>query len=216
MDRFALFSTPVIVHHLQGMDDVNRELTERLIVESEHDAGFQRSNVGGWHSVPNLSQRPEPCYRALMEQVVRHVRITFQEVAAAVGAAPSPLDYRYAVHGWAMVMRDGDYTILHDHAESHWSLAYYADAGDADFDRYPMSGHLSFVDPGRGARAIPGVDLFPSTFSVKPHTSAMVIFPGWLQHYVHAYRGTRPRVCISCNIKLEPVMPGGGPPAQRN
>jgi len=211
MDRFALFNTPVIVHVLEGMEDVNRELAERLIAESRETPGFQRSNVGGWHSVPNLSQRREPCYRALMEQVVRHVRITFDEVASANGQT-TDIQYRYAIHGWAMVMNDGDYTILHDHAEAHWSLAYYVDAGDSDHDAHPMSGHIAFVDPRRSGASIPGVDLFPSTFAVKPHTSRMVIFPGWLQHYVHPYRGTRPRVCISCNIKMEMAMPMQMPP----
>ena len=30
----------------------------------------------------------------------------------------------------------------------------------------------------------------------------LVIFPGWLMHHVHAYRGARPRVAISCNLTL--------------
>jgi hypothetical protein len=28
----------------------------------------------------------------------------------------------------------------------------------------------------------------------------MVVFPGWLQHFVEPYRGTKPRVSISCNV----------------
>jgi hypothetical protein len=30
-----------------------------------------------------------------------------------------------------------------------------------------------------------------------------VVFPGWLQHFVQPYRGGRPRVSISCNVRLE-------------
>ena len=209
MDRFALFNTPVLVHDIEGMEDVNRDLSRLLLAEAESSPGFQRSNVGGWHSVPNLSQRREACYQSLMQQVVRHVRITFDEVAAAAGKT-SEINYRYQIHGWAMVMNDGDYTIVHDHAEAHWSLAYYADAGDSDYDKYPMSGHIAFIDPRRGAASIPGIDLFPTSFAIKARTSSMVIFPGWLQHYVHAYRGTRPRICISCNVKMDPAMPPGG------
>jgi len=33
----------------------------------------------------------------------------------------------------------------------------------------------------------------------------LVVFPGYLQHYVHAYRGTRPRVAIACNLTLSPI-----------
>ena len=63
MDRFALFQTPVVVHSLPDMDEVNRELAARLVAESQNTPGFQRSNVGGWHSVPDLSQRQDDCFR---------------------------------------------------------------------------------------------------------------------------------------------------------
>lgn len=188
------------------MDEINRQLVDELVAESRATTGFKRSNVGGWHSVPDLSQRREPCYRALMQQVVAHVGSTFKQVAAVAGITPE-LRYRYAIHGWAMVMGAGDYTILHDHAEAHWSLVYYADAGDSDYHEHPMSGHIAFVDPRRGGHTIPGADIFPSTFAVKAQTGHMIVFPGWLQHYVHPYRGTRPRVCISCNVKMDPVGP---------
>ena len=55
--------------------------------------------------------------------------------------------------------------------------------------------------PGlRGSTA--GLDLFPQRFMVKPRTGALVVFPAWLQHYVHAYRGTRPRLAISANLVM--------------
>lgn len=189
------------------MDDINRELAERLVAESRTTPGFLRSNVGGWHSTPDLSQRKDDCYRALMDQIVRHTRITFNEVAAAAGLDPGNMQFRFAVHGWAMVMRDGDYTILHDHAESHWSTAYYVDAGDSDADAHPASGLLAFVDPRRSGSSIAGVDLFPSTFTIRPQTGMLVVFPGWLQHYVHPYRGTRPRITVSCNLLMERLGP---------
>jgi hypothetical protein len=70
-------------------------------------------------------------------------------------------------------------------------------------ERYPASGALTFVDPRRGGTVIPGVELFPSQFSIAPRSGLMVVFPGWLQHFVQPYRGGRPRVSISCNVRLE-------------
>ena len=207
MEKFALFNTPVFSYHIEGMEAVNEALVTRLVEESEKSKGLHQSNIGGWHSPPDLSQRQEPCYQRLVQEVVNHVSRTFSTSCASVGVPPEELPkYLYAVPAWAMVMRDGDYTILHDHAESHWSLAYYADAGDSDTELYPNSGDLAFVDPGRGSTKIPGADLFPSTFTVKARTSAMIIFPSFLQHYVHPYRGTRPRVCISCNVRMKPAQ----------
>jgi len=106
-----------------------------------------------------------------------------------------------------MVMRNGHYTIPHDHAEVHWATVYYADAGDADEAADPESGLLALVDPRHGARPIPGLDLVGTTFTVLPRTGRLVVFPGWLLHYVHSYRGQRPRVSISCNVILEAAAP---------
>lgn len=211
MDSFALFATPLHVFDLPNMEATNRELASRLLAEAEKSPGMDRSNVGGWHSVPDLSRRPEACYRTLMQAVIDRVRQVYDIAAAAAGIPPG-MQFRYALQSWAMVMMDGDYTTLHDHADAHWSVAYYVDAGDADVEGHPDSGRLAFIDPRRAGRAFGGVDLYPSTFTVRPRTSSLVIFPGYLQHYVHAYRGQRPRICISCNVVMEPAGP---PPQQR-
>ncbi|ACY18718.1 hypothetical protein Hoch_6246 [Haliangium ochraceum DSM 14365] len=207
VDRFALFSTPVFVIEVPGTEALNRELAARLLAESQSSPGIQRSNVGGWHSVPDLGQRSEPCFRGFFGMLVDQLQQVFQAVAAGEGVRPQ-VAYRYGVQSWAMVMREGDYTITHDHATSHWSTAYYVDAGDADSEAHPDSGLLAFIDPRRATADIPGIDLFPSTFTVRPRTGALVVFPGPLQHYVHPYRGQRPRICISSNLRMEPAPPG--------
>jgi len=44
-------------------------------------------------------------------------------------------------------------------------------------------------------------------FDIAPRTGALVVFPGWLQHYVHAYVGDRPRICVSSNLTMEVAPP---------
>lgn len=202
MDRLTLFSTPIFTFADAGAPELDRELVRRLVVESERSPGIARSNSGGWHSVPDLTQRPEACYQDLMHRVVARVQAAFREIARSQDVAVG-LPYRFAVQAWAMVMRHGDHALVHDHAEAHFSVAYYPDAGDADPAMYPDSGKLSFVDPRRGGTVIPGVDLFPSQFAIAPQPGMLVVFPGWLQHFVQPYRGGRPRVSISCNVRFE-------------
>jgi uncharacterized protein (TIGR02466 family) len=201
----ALFSTPIVVLDLPGMADVNAEIAAQLLAEERTVPSWQRANVGGWHSVPDLSRRPQPCFQTLMRAVVDAVGANVAALAHAVGVPELPV-FRYAVTSWAMVMRDGHYVVPHDHGDVHWSVAYYADAGD---DLPPPSGRLAFLDPRRSGRTIPEVELFPSTFEIAPRTGALVIFPGWLSHYVHAYRGQRPRICVSCNLTMEAAGPRG-------
>jgi uncharacterized protein (TIGR02466 family) len=199
-----LFSTPVAVFDLPDMEPINQELAERFLEEEKTVPSWRRANIGGWHSAPNLSQRPEPCFRAVMRHIVDQLAHMVGGLVMAEtpeGAEPPPMPrFRYGLTSWAMVLRQGDYVITHDHGDSHWSIAYYVDAGD---DAPAPSGHLVFLDPRRSGRTIPELPLFESNFELAARTSALVVFPGWLQHYVHPYRGTRPRICISCNITMD-------------
>jgi len=202
VERVTLFATPIFSFTDVGDPELDRELAGRLIRESESAAGISRSNSGGWHSVPDLTRRPEACYQELMLRVVARVQASLFDLAREQDLAVEQR-YRYAVQAWAMVMRHGDHALVHDHAEAHFAVVYYPSAGDADPEMYPDSGKLCFIDPRRGAAVIPGLDLFPTQFAIEPQTGLLVIFPGYLQHFVQPYRGGRPRVSISCNVRLD-------------
>src|SRR5437773_11362395 len=139
----------------------------------------------------------------MMKMIIYHVGATHSTIVSGMGLPP-PRPWQFAAQAWAMVMRNGDYTIAHDHGEAHWSTSYYVDAGDADFERTPDSGAFAVLDPRRSGRPIPGLES-GATFTIRPRTGMLVVFPGWLQHYVHPYRGTRPRIAIACNVTMSPM-----------
>lgn len=207
MDRVTLFATPIFAFDDAANAELDRELAGRLIAESQGTPGIVRGSSGGWHSVPDLTQRLEACYQDLMHRVIARVQLAFMELARDEDAMVD-LHYRFAVQAWATVMRHGDHTLVHDHTEAHFAVVYYPDAGDADLEMFPDSGRLCFVDPRRGTSVIPGVELFPSQYAIEPRTGMLVVFPGYLQHFVQPYHGGRPRVSISCNVRLE-VDPTG-------
>lgn len=194
----SLFATPVVVFDLPELDGVNAELVALLLDEEQRVPSWQRANVGGWHSAPDLAQRQVPAIQTLIRAIVDHVGLTVSTLVADAGLAELPR-FRYGVTAWAMIMRDGHYVVPHDHGEAHFSVAYYVDAGD---DAPAPSGRLAFLDPRRGGRAIPGM---PTAFDMAARTGALAIFPGWLVHHVHAYRGQRPRICISANLAMDPL-----------
>jgi uncharacterized protein (TIGR02466 family) len=104
---------------------------------------------------------------------------------------------------WAIVMRDGNYTIPHTHAYSSSGIVYYTDAGDTNEAADRNSGVIHFIDPRNGVLPIPGLDMTVGAFVVQPKSGQLLVFPGWLMHYVHTYRGRRPRVSISCNVNYQ-------------
>lgn len=210
MDRFALFPTPVFVYDVANTEELNRELAAKILDEANSTPGIRRSNRGGWHSAPDLTQRTDHCFVTMMKLIAEHVTGTMQQLAAAMRVSPVP-QWRFSAQAWAMVMRQGDFTILHDHGTSHWSMSYYVDAGDSDPVTQPESGLLALVDPRRCIRAIPGLDDFNmTTFTVRPQTGRLVIFPGWIQHYVQPYFGTRPRIAVACNVSMDLIAGPGG------
>lgn len=200
LHKLGIFGTPLFIFEkIAGPD--NEDLAKRLLEEREKSPGIKRHLVGGWHSAPDLTSRPELCYQGLVQGVVDRVSAAIGMLAEEAGL-PTPEALRYDVHAWATVMRDGDYVVAHDHDEAHWSIVYYVDAGDVDLPDHPESGALALVDPRRGGRPMPHVDLFPQKFVVKPRTGALVVFPAYLQHYVHPYRGARPRIAVSANLTM--------------
>jgi uncharacterized protein (TIGR02466 family) len=197
MPRLDLYATPVFVFDVPDAEALNREVVAHLLEEERVRPGLQHSNYGGWHSEMDLMSRPDPCFRELTRLLLDHVGRVVETLSADARVATPPR--LRMVHAWAMVMRAGDYTLMHDHVHADWSTAYYPDAGDG-----PGSGCLAFSDPRQGPRRPSAeLDLFPALVSVPPRTSALVVFPGWLKHQVYAYEGTRPRVSISSNLVME-------------
>lgn len=198
MPLASLFSTPIAMYEHPELESMNREITAILVAESESVPSLSHSNVGGWHSRYDLQTRPEACFRSLTKLIVDHAMETTAVIAKGLGKSLPKFSAK--THMWAMVMRDGNYTIPHTHADAHWASVYYADAGDTDEAAYPESGVINFIDPRSGYLPIPGLDMTGGDFMVNAKTGQLLVFPGWLTHYVHPYRGRRPRVSIACNV----------------
>jgi uncharacterized protein (TIGR02466 family) len=197
MQRIRAFATDVVIRSLDAVTPLLPSLRDAILAERARSPGLAVSQVGGWHSVPDLAQRASPPYRPLMDAIVGAVNQVVREGAAERGVPVPP--HTWAVQAWAIVLDPGGYNRVHDHAESHWSVACYVDAGDGPDDG---SGQLSLIDPRRGTPKIPGFDLYSTALDISPRTGDLVIFPGYLQHMVHPYRGTRPRICVSANLSL--------------
>ena len=206
MDHLEVFSTPILVSQLSDLEHMNPALAATLTKEASESPGVVRSNVGGWHSVPDLTQRFGAPFAPVMNRLAQEVSAAVNHLVTAREVTPL-YTYRYGIHAWAMVMRKGDYTVPHDHASSHFSAVYYVDAGDDPTESHPHSGELVFKEPKTGSAMIPGLDLFHTAFSIRPRTGTFVLFPSYLLHYVHAYMGERPRVSLSLNVNLDPTGP---------
>ncbi len=197
--RELLFPSPLYLSRPPGTEALRADLRDTLLAEARSTPGVRQSNVGGWHSSPDLLERGRAPFPALASLLVDGLRVALAAECAARGKTLDPT-LRIGGFGWAMVMGRGHYSLPHHHGDAHWACAYYVDAGEPD--AAAPAGHLSFLDPrGSVGRADP-LDLFPGRQDVRPVDGLLVCFPGWLMHHVHPHQGARPRVSISANFVL--------------
>lgn len=195
-----LFSVPVLMHRWDDSGALNDELRVAVLEQEKRSAGQAKTNVGGWQSSEDFQKWTGEAGQQLLQRLGEAVNWATFQVFQQAARREEP-KWRVAI--WANVNRRGDYNMLHVHPGSTWSGVYYVDAGDAA-ETPPQNGRLTFVSPNLASTN----GFFPNTvansFSVTPQPGLMLVFPSYLQHLVHPYRGERPRISIAFNVKKEP------------
>jgi len=204
---------PTLVGRLPIPDPeaMNLELKTIIVAEEAEYPSLGRSNIGGWHSRPDLLNRSEPAISAFRNWLGWALR---RMIGATTGA--DGYEGELSTAAWATICRAGAYHAPHCHPDSAWSGVYYVDPGSSHPDQ-PLSGVLEFLDPRSGVETVtaPG-DPYGELFRVRPQSGLLVIFPSWLYHWVHPYTGQEPRIAISFNAMPPPVTDfNARKPAQR-
>ena len=79
---------------------------------------------------------------------------------------------------WGAIYRQNEFTRPHDHWPAIWSFCYYVQA----------SKNCSPI-------VFPGAKL-----SIKPKNGMMILFPGWVEHYVPKQKTSSERIMIAGNM----------------
>lgn len=191
-----VFPTVIMTRRLDALVPLNDRLRQIVLERERRDpGGMGASNVGGWHSAADLHEWDHAEIRALARAFVEAGR----DMTAA--ALPPGLDgeIRVTFHGgcWANLLRDGGYNVIHNHPGAVWSGSYYVCLGEAD----PVPRHngwIEFQDPRPG-------NLHGGKERIRPEPGLLLLFPGWLNHYVNPFRGRGERISIAFNLDVEVV-----------
>jgi len=188
------FATPIHQRRYPNLESFNAELRAKILALKDQSPGMQVSNVGGWHSEPNLLQIiGEPHASRLGQMFVECVKSAFDTMVDS----PIPFPTSHTIEAWANVNGRGDTNASHIHAGCPWSGVYYV-ATDAN-----AAGELEFADPRTSALMITHpLNPFHATNAVRvaPVPGMMVVFPSFLYHGVMPYRGEGPRISIAFNL----------------
>ena len=164
-----------------------------------------RSNHGGgWHSPEEAFRRP--AFGPLTDEVIRISTDVFRR-EQYLGRSRSRL-----VAMWANVNPRGAHHVVHTHGDSLWAGVYYAQCP-------PGSPGLVLMDPRAGVGYGPARPHFArggeerDRIIIPAEPGKLVMFPGWVNHYVPPHDHDEPRIAVSFNIRqilpqeAQPLVP---------
>jgi uncharacterized protein (TIGR02466 family) len=193
------FGTPISTYLWPGSDAFNAELRKVILEKEKADGGIKRSNVGGWHSKPDLLLWEAECARQLKDRLA----VFALDLTRMTTASQGGHKINFQMEAWANVSRRGNYNSIHDHSGSTWSGVYYVSGGNSEGDD-PSNGRLELVDPRAGVNMLRlEGGIFDGRYLIEPMPGLMVMFPSWLKHMVHPFQGSGERISISYNIIVQ-------------
>ncbi len=121
------------------------------------------------------------------------------------------LDYAvdWTIQAWPNVNRFGDYHDYHNHPRSYLSGTYYvkvpAGIEKLKLRRDARPGCISFYDPRYSVNmtSIKGDAYVDPEYTVRPEPGMLLMWPGFINHFVHPNLSKQLRISISFNIVLK-------------
>lgn len=211
-ERVDLFATPLIRAVAPDADALCTALLERIDAQRNAEGGVERSNMGGWHSTPDMATWGGEAARGLANFAVAEASAHMVDIARR-----GKRDFNWTIEMWANVNRPGDANQLHCHPAAYWSGVFYVDPGGAEDEsgggelvledpRYPMA-YMTVPDLVlKDAAGAPMTSQVP----IRPERGLLVLFPSWLRHSVRRHGGDRERVSVALNLMLVGARPAPG------
>ena len=198
----SAFGTPILKRAVATAATINVGLERAILARAQTGAANRISNVGGWQSLPDLLDWPEPEIKLLAQEVDHSIQ-QINALPALLAQQQQTPRVRYRAYGWANINRPGDYNMLHVHPGNHWSVVYYVATGRPNPDT-PMNGRIELRDPSPAAcfARLPGFTT-GQPMLIRPQAGTMLVFPAWIEHSVHPFYGEGHRISIAINVAIE-------------
>ena len=200
-----LFETPVILDMVPDWAELNAQLGTAISARRETDPGVKKSNWNGWQSDTDMlawGGRPAELLAAHFLKLCNNF------------TAFHSTSFTWSVEMWANLSAAGSANEAHVHPGAVWSAVYYVDDGYAGSAESDLGGELVLYDP-----RLPFIRMLPfelryrrpdgqpadTQVSIRPVAGQLVMFPPWLFHSVHPFRGSGTRISIAMNATVTPA-----------
>ena len=193
------FPTVFMLREFEGVEALNRKLADMMLrLEKETiNIAFRTTNIGGYHSEPNLFTRKEPELSNLRELIQQALDDYLPKFLAANCHVP-PANLKMCLWGWGINMRAGDMNLLHVHPDAKVSGVYYVSVPPLPPGGPVEEGSIMFVDP-RPRAHMNRVPDQTTEITILPKPGLLILFPSYYEHAVIPFRGPGVRTCIAFN-----------------
>ena len=195
-----LFETPLILDMLHDAGSLNAELKQAIAHSRSTDPGVRKSNWNGWQSEIDMLAWGGEAATRLADHFVR--------LCNNFSVVSDPAAFVWSIDMWANVSPPGASNEAHVHPGVVWSAVYYVEDGYGGSNDSALGGELALYDP-----RMPFVRMLPfdvryrrpdgraaeSQTAIRPTAGQIVMFPPWLLHSVHPFRGQGERISIAMN-----------------
>ncbi len=192
-----LWPTTFVQRKLADHEGPNRDLL-KLIRELER----AHRNLTTDYRTPDLFNTDHPGVNWLRTQIndtvigyLRHLGMDY------------PIDW--IIQGWPNINRFGDYHDAHNHPRAYLSGTYYVKVPKGREQLKTRSdlrpGSITFYDPRPGVNmiAIKGDPYVNPEYTLKPEPGMILMWPAFINHFVHPNLSKETRVSVSFNIVLK-------------
>lgn len=193
-----LWPTPLLKLIDPVAKSANAALAQYISNIVRTEAGVKKTNLGGWQSDVDFFERDNSAV-ALLRTRAYHAVFRYLQAMAPPGSEEAKYEVSIG-SAWANVNNRSHENSPHVHPGAQISAVYYVDDGGS------RAGGVRFVDPRAQASMVPSPARW--TFGTGEHIrlqavpGLFVLFPAWLQHYVVAHDGGKPRMTVSFNVRL--------------
>jgi len=193
----SLWPTKLLKRTLPDANAANKELA-RLI----EDLDKKHRDLTTDYRSDDLFTHGHPATLWLKECVNVTVRDYFRHLGM-------DYDIRWSLQAWANINRFGDYHDYHNHPHAYLSGTYYvrvpSKLEDLESRSDARPGRLTLYDPRASANmtAIKGDPYIDPEYTVTPTAGMILLWPAFVNHFVHPNLSKQPRLSISFNVMLK-------------
>lgn len=178
---------------LDDVAEINARLADAISRRASTESSAVASNADAWQSAADFFGHDDADKTFLVE----HITAAMRHMNRLCGVTTE--DFDTILEGWSVVNRAGHHHNHHIHHSSVWSGVYYVRTPTACASAAPRDGAIEFIDPRHAAPVTAR-----SIRTIRPVSGSLLLFPSWLEHWVHPHYEAAERISVPFNIYLMP------------